>query len=110
MEEKTKLEVRLNKVQVERAEDVLGSLGLSLSEAVSMFLVQVLLQNGLPFVVNLPGRDDREIMDQVYDYLHSDLDDNDDMAPHEDQLSLDDGIFADYEETTNNLSSTAEEV
>lgn len=68
----TTLSIRLNKTQVERAENILLKLGLSMSEAVSLFLAQVLLWDGLPFGVALPDPDDRE-----------------DMAPTEGQLSLD---------------------
>ena len=70
--EETTLSIRLNKTQVERAENILSKLGLSMSEAVSLFLAQVLLWDGLPFGVALPDPDDRE-----------------DMAPTEGQLSLD---------------------
>ena len=69
----TTLSIHLNKTQVERAENILSKLGLSMSEAVSLFLAQVLLWDGLPFGVALPDPDDRE-----------------DMAPTEGQLSLDD--------------------
>ena len=68
----TTLSIHLNKTQVERAENILSKLGLSMSEAVSLFLAQVLLWDGLPFGVALPDPDDRE-----------------DMAPTEGQLSLD---------------------
>ena len=87
MNTKTKLTVRLNKTQVERAEEILESLGVSLSEAVSMFLAQVLLRNGLPFEVAVWDQDGRESLDWVYDFLHSDLNDEE---LDEGQLSLDD--------------------
>ena len=67
------LSIHLNKTQVERAENILSKLGLSMSEAVSLFLAQVLLWDGLPFGVALPDPDAQE-----------------DMAPTEGQLSLDD--------------------
>ena len=67
----TTLNIHLKKTQVERAENILSKLGLSMSEAVSLFLAQV-LWDGLPFGVALPDPDDRE-----------------DMAPIEGQLSLD---------------------
>ena len=69
----TTLNIHLNKTQVERAENILSKLGLSMSEAVSLFLAQVLLWDGLPFGVALPDPDAQE-----------------DMAPTEGQLSLDD--------------------
>lgn len=80
----TTLNIHLNKTQVERAENILSELGLSISEAVSMFLAQVLLWNGLPFGVALPDPDDREYMNLRDMSLHAD-----DMAPTAGQLSLD---------------------
>ena len=38
------------------AEDVLHKLGLSTSEAITMFLHQVVLRRGLPFEARLPGK------------------------------------------------------
>lgn len=67
--------------------DILAALGLSVSEAVSIFLAQVLLRGGLPFKVGLPEVNEQEVMDQVYELLHGGPDD---MTPTEDQLSLDD--------------------
>ena len=39
----------------EQAEQVLGQLGLSMSSAIGIFLNQVVLTNGLPFAVKVPG-------------------------------------------------------
>ena len=55
----TTLNIHLNKTQVERAENILSELGLSMSEAVSIFLAQVVLLEGLPFGVALPDPDDQ---------------------------------------------------
>ena len=87
MGKKIELEVRLGEGQADKAEEILSILGLSLSEAVSMFLAQVLLRGGLPFDIALPEPDDQEMMDRGYDLLH--IGPND-MTPTEDQLSLDD--------------------
>ena len=87
MGKKIELEVRLGEGQADKAEEILSILGLSLSEAVSMFLAQVLLRGGLPFDIALPEPDDQEMMDRDYDLLH--IGPND-MTPTEDQLSLDD--------------------
>ena len=86
MGKKIELEVRLGEAQVERAEDILETLGLSISEAVSMFLAQVLLRGGLPFEVVLPELDDQELMDRVYEALHSG---SGDECRAKGQLSLD---------------------
>lgn len=81
------LKICLDEVLEDRAKEILTALGLSLSEAVSMFLAQVLLRGGLPFDIALPEPDDQEMMDRDYDLLH--IGPND-MTPTEDQLSLDD--------------------
>ena len=87
MSQQKELKICLDEVLEDRAKETLTALGLSLSEAVSMFLAQVLLRGGLPFDIALPEPDDQEMMDRDYDLLH--IGPND-MTPTEDQLSLDD--------------------
>ena len=41
----------------DQAENVLDQLGIPLSSAISMFLRQVVLQNGIPFEVKLPRKE-----------------------------------------------------
>ena len=87
MSQQKELKICLDEVLEDRAKEILTALGLSLSEAGSMFLAQVLLRGGLPFDIALPEPDDQEMMDRDYDLLH--IGPND-MTPTEDQLSLDD--------------------
>ena len=87
MSQQKELKICLDEVLEDRAKEILTALGLSLSEAVSIFLAQVLLRGGLPFDIALPEPDDQEMMDRDYDLLH--IGPND-MTPTEDQLSLDD--------------------
>ncbi len=47
------------------AEDVFKALGLSTSEAINLFLNQVRLQKGLPFVVMLPNALTRKVMEDT---------------------------------------------
>lgn len=47
-----------------QAEDVLNELGIPMSNAVGMFLKQIVLQRGIPFEMKLPAR-----MPLVYDEL-----------------------------------------
>lgn len=49
------LHIRVNENVKETAEETLGLLGISISEAVNMFLCQVNLIGGLPFEVKLPA-------------------------------------------------------
>lgn len=87
MGKKIELEVRLDEAQVARTEEILMILGLSLPEAVSMFLAQVLLRGGLPFNVALPEADDQELMDGVCGNLCNSFGR---VNTDETQLSLDD--------------------
>lgn len=49
------LHIRVNENVKANAEETLGMLGVSISEAVNMFLCQVNLTGGLPFEVKLPA-------------------------------------------------------
>ncbi len=49
------LHIRVNETVKDNAEETLGMLGISISEAVNMFLCQVNLTGGLPFEVKLPA-------------------------------------------------------
>ncbi|MBO6229901.1 MAG: type II toxin-antitoxin system RelB/DinJ family antitoxin [Ruminiclostridium sp.] len=49
------LHIRVNEQVKTNAEETLDMLGISISEAVNMFLCQVNLTGGLPFAVKLPA-------------------------------------------------------
>ena len=49
------LHIRVNETVKENAEETLDMLGISIAEAVNMFLCQVNLVGGLPFDVKLPA-------------------------------------------------------
>lgn len=51
------LHIRVNETVKSNAEEILNRLGISVSEAVNMFLCQVDLTGGLPFEVKLPMSD-----------------------------------------------------
>jgi DNA-damage-inducible protein J len=56
MAKTTSLYVRLEPELKEQAESVLGQLGIPLSNAVNIFLKQVVMQNGIPFDVKIPAK------------------------------------------------------
>ncbi len=49
------------------AEAVLSELGLSTSEAITLFLRQVTLRRGLPFAVQLPNEETRKVIADARD-------------------------------------------
>ncbi|MDC3415267.1 type II toxin-antitoxin system RelB/DinJ family antitoxin [Aquibacillus sp. 3ASR75-11] len=55
MAKTTNLYVRLEPELKEQAEAVLGQLGIPLSNAVNIFLKQVVMQRGIPFDVKIPA-------------------------------------------------------
>ena len=54
MEKSTTLNLRVNPIVKQQAEDVLKQLGVPMATAVDMFLRQVTLTGGIPFDVSLP--------------------------------------------------------
>ena len=54
MEKSTTLNLRVNPIIKQQAEDVLKQLGVPMATAVDMFLRQITLTGGIPFDVSLP--------------------------------------------------------
>lgn len=54
MEKSTTLNLRVNPIVKQQAEDVLKQLGVPMSTAVDMFLRQITLTGGIPFDISLP--------------------------------------------------------
>lgn len=48
-----------------KAEEVLGELGMSATEAITLFYTQVAMQRGLPFDVRLPNAETAEALQQT---------------------------------------------
>lgn len=54
MEKTTTLNLRVNPIVKQRAEDVLTRLGIPMSTAITMYLNQISMTGGIPFEVTLP--------------------------------------------------------
>ncbi len=54
MEKTTTLNLRVNPIVKERAEDVLTRLGIPMSTAITMYLNQISMTGGIPFEITLP--------------------------------------------------------
>lgn len=55
------IHIRIEPTVKEKSEDIFKKLGINMSYAVSLFLNQVILKNGLPFNVELPQVNETEI-------------------------------------------------
>jgi len=67
------LHIRVNGEVKMQAEQILGVLGVSISEAVNMLLHQINLVGGLPFSVRIPVAPERVVVNRVVE-LYSKLD------------------------------------
>lgn len=56
------IRVRVEPELKRETEAVLGELGISVSDAVTIFCRQVVLQRGLPFVVRIPNKETQEAL------------------------------------------------
>lgn len=73
MSKTTNLYVRLEPELKEQAELVLGKLGIPMSNAVNMFLKQVVMQRGIPFDIKLPTRKPVGMADLTEEELNTEL-------------------------------------
>lgn len=80
MEKTATLNLRVNPIVKERAEEVLPKLGVPMSTAIDMYLNQISLTGGIPFAVTLPKASDTINADsmtaaQLHSKLQKDYDD-----------------------------------
>ena len=76
---------RIEPADKQEAENILAQLGLNMSQAISMYIKQLILRRGLPFSVNIPNQ---ETMAALQESLEPD------KLPGFDNL---DDLFADLE-------------
>jgi len=77
--------IRIEPEIKEEAENILAQLGLTMSQAMSMYVRQLVLRRGLPFTVNIPNQ---ETMEAIQESLEPE------WLPGFDNL---DDLFADLE-------------
>jgi DNA-damage-inducible protein J len=73
MSKSTNLYIRVEPDDKENAETILAQLGIPMSNAVGMFLKQVILHRGMPFSVTLPMRQPLDISMLSDEEFHSEL-------------------------------------
>lgn len=73
MAKTTNLYVRIEPELKEQAELILGQLGIPLSNAVNIFLKQVVMQRGIPFDVKLPATEPIALSDLTEIELNEEL-------------------------------------
>jgi DNA-damage-inducible protein J len=67
MSKTTMIHARIEPNLKQEAEAMLSSLGLNMTQAITLFLQQVKYQRGLPFEVKLPNTQTQNIMQEVLD-------------------------------------------
>jgi DNA-damage-inducible protein J len=63
--QKTRTNVYLDKTIKEKAKEIYKQYGVSLSEAINMFLVQSVLERGLPFEMKIPNDETINAMNEI---------------------------------------------
>ena len=62
---KVRSDLYLNKEIKLKAQKILAQYGLTLSDAVNIFLAQVVMEGGIPFEVKIPNNKTRKILEEV---------------------------------------------
>ena len=62
---KVRTNIYLNLEVKEEAKKVLERYGLSLSDAVNIFLTQVTLERGFPFPIRIPNEETKKVLEEV---------------------------------------------
>lgn len=57
--------IKLDKTTKDKAKAIFEQLGLSMGEAVNMFLTQVVLTKGIPFSIKLPNDETQKTMKEI---------------------------------------------
>ena len=65
MSKDVQINIRLESRLRDEAEEILKKTGVSLGEAVKIFLSQVVLQKGLPFEVKIPNQETVQALEQT---------------------------------------------
>ena len=60
---------RIEPADKQEAENILAQLGLNMSQAISMYIKQLIMRRGLPFSVNIPNQ---ETMEAIQESLEPD--------------------------------------
>ncbi len=82
---KTQTTIRVDELNYRLAKDILSKIGLSYSQAISVFNNMIVLNNGLPFDVKIPNKETQKALTELQnregkhfknvDELFADLDD-----------------------------------
>ena len=62
---KERTNIYLNAEIKREAKKILAHYGLSLSDAINIFLTQVVLERGIPFPVKLPNEETQKVLEEV---------------------------------------------
>ena len=65
MNKSSTITIRVDPGLKRKTEKILGGLGLTTTQAITIFLKQIDLQKGLPFPVSLPNADTLKAMDDI---------------------------------------------
>lgn len=76
--------IKLDKNIKEDAKKIFAKLGISMGDAVNMFLAQVSMNKGLPFEVKIPNSETKKVFDDILDEKNIEKFDLEELAKHRD--------------------------
>jgi len=59
------IQTRVNKETKAQAKDILSQLNITLSEAIAIYLRQIILHKGIPFEIKIPNKDTLQAIEQL---------------------------------------------
>ena len=65
---KTQTTIRIEESNYYQAKEILSQLGLTYSQAISVFNNMIVLNKGLPFEVKIPTKDTQKALDELEDH------------------------------------------
>jgi len=59
------IQTRVNKETKAQAKDILSQLNITLSEAIAIYLRQIILHKGIPFEIKIPNKDTLQAIEEL---------------------------------------------
>jgi len=63
---KTQTTIRVDEVNYQLAKEILAKIGLSYSQAISVFNNMIVMNNGLPFDVKIPNKETQKALNELH--------------------------------------------
>ena len=76
---KTQTTIRIEETNYLQAKDILNQIGLTYSQAISVFNNMIVLNNGLPFEVKIPNKETKKALEELENHKGQTFNNIDDL-------------------------------